>query len=325
MRVLITGGCGFIGSNLAEELSKRYDVVVLDDLSSGSLKNIDGLDVEFIKGSITNIDLLKEFFRDIDCVFHQAAVVSIQDSIENPIKVNEVNVEGTLNVLVAARDAGVKKIINASSCAVYGDASKLPLREEAKVNPKSPYAVTKLVGEYYCKIFSEIYGLRTVSLRYFNVYGPKQYYTSDYAAVIPKFITRIIRGKSPIIYGDGKQTRDFIFVKDVVLANVLALESKAEGVFNIATGKAISIEELASLIMDILGKDLEIKYDKPREGDIRHSIGDISKAKEILGFEPKYSIEKGLRETVKWFLEKKFSIYTSKNRKNKLSDLSEFL
>ena len=302
MKVLITGGCGFIGSNLAEELSREYDVAVLDDLSSGSLKNIEGLDVEFVKGSVTDLDLLKRVFRDVDCVFHQAAVVSVQESIQNPAKVNKVNVGGTLNVLIAARDSGVEKVVNASSCAVYGDVRELPLKEELKANPKPPYAVTKLVGEYYCRVFSEIYGLKTISLRYFNVYGPKQDHTSDYAAVIPKFIARVIRGEPPVIYGDGKQTRDFIFVKDVVLANVLALESRAEGVFNIATGKATSIKELAYLIIDILGKDLEVKYDKPREGDIRHSLGDISKAKEILGFEPKYSIEEGLKETVKWFL-----------------------
>jgi len=301
MKFAVTGGCGFIGSNLVEELSKQHEVVVIDDLSSGSLKNIENLDVEFVRGSITDLGMLKKVFKDVDVVFHLAALVSVQESIEDPIKTNNVNVNGTLNVLIAAMDNNVEKVVFSSSCAVYGDTDKLPISEGVKPNPKSPYAVTKLAAEKYCKVFHEIYGLKTIILRYFNVYGPKQDVNSEYAAVIPKFIERILNGKPPIIYGDGKQTRDFVFVKDVVKANLIAAKSNKTGTFNIASGEGLSIVNLAKIISEIVGKNLKPIYDKPREGDIRHSVGDISKAKSVLGFEPEYTIEEGLKESIEWF------------------------
>lgn len=301
MRILITGGCGFIGSNLAEELSKYHDVIILDNLSTGNMDNIKDLSVEFIKGDIIDLNLLRKLTKNVDCISHQAAVVSVPESIEDPLKAEEVNVKGTLNVLIAARDSGVEKVVNASSCAVYGDTDILPIREDIPLNPKSPYAVTKLTSEYYCNVFSEIFELKTISLRYFNVYGPKQNPDSEYAAVIPKFIQRVTRGEPPVIYGDGEQTRDFIYVKDVVRANVIALESEECGVFNVATGNKISINHLAYKIMDIVGLNSKPVYDKPREGDIRHSYGDITKIKNKIGFEPIYSIEEGLKETVEWF------------------------
>jgi UDP-glucose 4-epimerase len=304
-KVVVTGGAGFIGSNLAEELVKKHYVVVVDDLSTGRMDNIQNLigkeNFEFVKCSITDLDSLKKIFQDVDYVFHQAAIPSVQRSIENPIAINEVNVAGTLNVLVAARDCGVKKVIYASSSSVYGDTPELPKREDMKPNPLSPYAVSKLIGEYYCKVFSEIYGLKAVSLRYFNVYGPKQDPNSEYAAVVPKFIQRILNNLPPVIYGDGKQTRDLIFVKDAVKANILAMKKNVEGVFNIAYGKDVSINELANKIMEIMGVELNPIYDEPRKGDIRHSLADISLARKKLGYEPECDLEKGLKETINYF------------------------
>ena len=308
MKVLVTGGAGFIGSNLTEELAKTNEVIIIDNLSTGRIENIKELinksNVKFIEGSITDLKLLKETFKDVDYVFHQAAIPSVPRSVKNPIATNEANVNGTLNVLIAAKEYGVKKVIYASSSSVYGDTPILPKKEEMKPNPLSPYAVSKLAGEYYCKVFSVVYGLKTVCLRYFNVYGHKQDPNSEYAAVIPKFITRVIQNKSPIIYGDGKQTRDFTFVKDVVQANILATKSNAEGVFNIAGGKRISINDLAKKIMDIIVVKIDPIYDKPRPGDVRDSLADIEKAEKELGYKPEYDLEKGLKETIKWYQKK---------------------
>ncbi|RLG35105.1 GDP-mannose 4,6-dehydratase [Methanosarcinales archaeon] len=256
MRIVITGGAGFIGSNLAEvlALAPNNEVCVVDDLSTGKVENLPiASGIEFIKGSITDLQLMNEVLADADFVFHQAALPGVQRSIEDPAHANEVNIRGTLNVLMAARDAGVKKVIYASSSSVYGDTPELPNREGMTPNPLSPYAVTKLVGEYYCKVFNDVYGLNTISLRYFNVYGPRQDPHSEYAAVIPRFVSRVLRGEPPIIYGDGQQTRDFTFVKDVVNANILAMNSDATGVYNIASGRMISIQELATLITRLTG------------------------------------------------------------------------
>ncbi|HIE31620.1 MAG TPA: SDR family oxidoreductase [Methanosarcinales archaeon] len=300
MKILVTGGAGFIGSNLAEELSKKHEVIIIDDLSTGRVENLEDLDVELVRGSITDPDLLKENFRGIDYVFHQAALPSVQKSVEDPVLANEVNVGGTLNVLLAARDAGVSKVIYASSSSVYGDSPELPKREGMKPDPKSPYAVTKLAGEYYCMIFNEIYGLKTVALRYFNVYGPRQDPSSDYAAVIPKFVKRVMAGEPPIIYGDGEQTRDFTFVSDVVQANLIAMETDATGVFNVATGKRISVNDLADMVMGIIGKRMDPVHEEKRAGDVRDSLGDVSLAAGF-GYAPQCGIKEGLEETIRWF------------------------
>ena len=305
MKIVITGGAGFIGSNLAEELSKENDVTIVDDLSTGKIENIKSLNVKFIKGSVTDFNLLKNVFKDVDYVFHQAAIASVQKSIEDPKRTDEVNAKGTLNVLIAARDSEVKKVIYASSSAVYGDTPELPKREDMMPNLLSPYAVTKLIGEYYCKVFNDVYGLKTISLRYFNVYGPKQDPYSDYAAVIPKFINMVLENKPPVIYGDGRQTRDFTFVKDVVMANILAMRSDATGVYNITNGNAISINELAEIIINIIEKNLKPIYKVQREGDIKHSLGNISKARKDLGYEPKYSFDKGIAMCSDYFLKEK--------------------
>jgi len=306
MRIVITGGAGFIGSNLAEvlALAPNNEVCVVDDLSTGRVENLPiASGIEFIKGSITDLQLMNEVLADADFVFHQAALPGVQRSIEDPAHTNEVNIRGTLNVLMAARDAGVKKVIYASSSSVYGDTPELPKREGMTPNPLSPYAVTKLVGEYYCKVFNDVYGLNTISLRYFNVYGPRQDPHSEYAAVIPRFVFRVLRGEPPVIYGDGQQTRDFTFVKDVVNANILAMNSDATGVYNIASGRMISIQELATLITRLTGRDsdLEPVFDKPRKGDVRHSLADISRARAVMGYKPEYSLERGLEETLRWF------------------------
>lgn len=304
-KIVITGGAGFIGSNMARTLSKENKVTVIDDLSTGYIKNIQGFidsnAIGFVKGSITDLDLLQEIFKDVDYVFHEAAIPSVPRSIKDPISSNFVNVNGTLNVLVAARDNNVKKIVYASSSSVYGDTPTLPKKEDMKTRPLSPYAVGKLTGEYYCQVFNKIYSLPTVSLRYFNVYGPRQDPLSEYAAVIPKFITCILNEESPIIYGDGEQTRDFTFIEDVVQANILAAESDATGVFNIACGKRISINDLVHSIRVITEKDIEPVYNDPRPGDIVHSLADISKAKEQFHFNPKFTMDNGLEATVEWF------------------------
>lgn len=304
-RVVITGGAGFIGSHLAEELAGRgYHTIVLDDLSTGKMENIEKLlrnsNVEFISGSITTLPLLQEVFKGVQYVFHQAALSSVPRSIEDPNASHEANITGTLDVLLTAKDNGVKKVIYASSSSVYGDTPTLPKREDMMPCPLSPYAVTKLAGEYYCQTFQEVYQLPTVYLRYFNIYGPRQDPNSQYAAVIPQFIKRINEGNSPIIFGDGEQTRDFTFVKDAVQANILAAESDACGLFNIGRGESITINRLAELITELVGNGVRPIHQEPRPGDIRHSLADISKAK-AFGYEPKYGLEAGLGETIRWF------------------------
>lgn len=304
-KVIVTGGAGFIGSHLAEELARRgYRVTILDDLSTGKIENIEGLlrrdSVEFIQGTITNLPLLQELFRGVNYVFHEAAISSVLQSIEQPLDSHEVNVTGTLNVLLAARDNGVRKIIYASSTSVYGDTPVLPKKEDMLPEPQSPYAITKLAAEYYCQVFTKVYGLATVRLRYSNIYGPRQDADSQYAAVIPKFIRRVSEGSPPIIFGDGEQTRDFTLVKDVVEATILAAESNASGVFNIGSGESTTINKLAQLITNIIGENMEPIYQEPRPGDIRYNLADISKAK-TFGYKPKYNLEAGLRETIRGF------------------------
>ena len=304
--VVITGGAGFIGSNLVGVLLEEgHEVIVIDNLSTGKSENTANLQdnehFEFVKGSITDLSLLKQVFEDAESVFHQAAIPSVQRSVENPQATNEANVNGTLNVLIAARDCGVEKVIYASSSSVYGDTPTLPKQEDMKPNPKSPYAVSKLAGEFYCNVFSEVYGLKTACLRYFNVYGQKQDPSSEYAAVIPRFITRVLNNQPPIIYGDGTQTRDFTFVKDVAHANILAMEQNAEGVFNIACGEQISVNELATILMELVGVRLDVIYDNPRPGDIKDSLADISLAKGKLKYEPEFTLTNGLEETIRWF------------------------
>jgi UDP-glucose 4-epimerase len=309
-QVLVTGGAGFIGSHLTRALLQRgYQLTVLDNLSTGKIENIaDLLDkkgseskssgrINFIQGSITDLPLLHELFHGMDFIFHQAAIPSVPRSIEDPLAIHEANVTGTLNVLLAARDMNVRKVVFASSSSVYGDTPTLPKVEEMVPNPLSPYAVSKLAGEYYCRVFQQVYGLSTACLRYFNVYGPRQDPNSQYAAVIPLFIQKLYRGEPPIIFGDGEQSRDFTFVKDVAEANILAAESTATGIFNIGRGERSTINRLAELISEQLQVSVEPLHQEPRQGDVKHSLADITRARQF-GYAPKYSLLEGLKQTI---------------------------
>ena len=300
-RVVVTGGAGFIGSNIAEELYANNEVIIIDDLSTGRLQNIAPLgklsNVSFFQGTITDLSLLLKAFDRADYVFHQAALASVPMSIQDPLRTNEVNILGTLNVLVAARDRHVKKVVFASSCAIYGDTPTLPAGESMPLNPLSPYAVTKATGEQYCSVFSQVFGLATACLRYFNVYGPRQDPSSEYAAVVPKFITAALAGKPLTIFGDGQQTRDFVFVKDVVSANISAAQTDITGAFNIGSGRQTSVIELANLVLKLAGRDVAPLYHPPKPGEIRHSFADISRAREF-GYSPKHNLEEGIRKTI---------------------------
>jgi len=306
--ILVTGGAGFIGSHIVDRLlDEGFKVRVLDNLSTGEKKNLaqhqNNKSFQFIEGDIRNFDRVKNTVKGVDAVFHEAALVSVTRSVEDPILSNEVNITGTVNLLKACVDAHVKRFVYASSCAVYGDTETLPNHENLAPKPLSPYAVEKLAAEKYAKVFHNVYGLETVSLRYFNVYGPRQKY-GPYSGVISIFINRLLENKPPIICGDGEQTRDFINVKDVVEANMLALSKrKAVGeVFNISTGEATTINKLTETIQKIMGKtSLKPVHAEPRPGDITHSYGDITKARRNLEYAPKVQLEKGLSELVKWY------------------------
>lgn len=304
---LITGGAGFIGSNIARKLvllDKR--VIILDNLSTGRLSNLDDIKdkSKFIKGDITDIKILEKSFSSVDYVLHQAALRSVPFSIDHPYEANKVNIEGTLNVLMAAKKCGVKRVVYASSSSVYGDRSTPLRREDMPTNPVSPYAVSKLAAEHYCRMFYHLYGLETVSLRYFNVFGPYQDPNSQYSAVIPIFIKAIADGKSPIIHDDGKQSRDFTYIDNVVSANILACKAKrVSGEYiNVATGERTSVLDIFNKICKILGKSIEPKFGPRRAGDVKHTLADISKAKKLLNFKPLVRFDSGLDKTVGWFL-----------------------
>lgn len=307
-KALVTGGAGFIGSHLVDRLlDDRFEVTVLDNVSTGHMENLvhygDRKDFHFVKGDVRDFELVKKTVTNVDVVFHEAALISVTRSVENPVLTNDVNVTGTLNLLKACSDAGVKRFIHASSSSVYGEIETLPKREDLTTQPISPYAVSKLAAENYVKVFYEVYGLETVCLRYFNVYGPRQTY-GPYSGVITIFINRLMNNKPPIIYGDGAQTRDFTNIQDVVEANVLAMKNKSatSEVFNIATGEPTTINHLATLLVQIMDKtNLKPVYQNPRPGDIRQSYADISKVRKTLGYEPKVALREGLEKLVEWY------------------------
>lgn len=305
----MTGGAGFIGSNIVEELVQRGEKVrVIDNFITGKKENLSSLldKIELIEGDIRNIKTCRRTVDGVDFVLHQAALPSVPRSIENPALTSEININGTLNLLLASREAKVKKFVFASSSSVYGDDSNLPKKEGIEGNPLSPYALTKVTGEKYCLIFDRIYGLPTVCLRYFNIFGPRQDVFSQYAAAIPNFITKMLKGKRPIIFGDGEQSRDFTFVSNVVDANILAAnaESVSGEVINIACGERTTVNTLAEKISIILDADIKPIYDKPRPGDIRHSFADITKANEMIKFEPLVTFSEGLGRTIEWVKER---------------------
>ena len=305
--VLVTGGAGFIGSHIVDRLlSDGFEVTVIDNLSTGQLENVahyqSRKDFHFIKGDIRNFDLVKNTLRNVDAVFHEAALVGMAYSVEDPILVNEVNVTGTLNLLKASVDSDVKRFVYASSAAVYGKTETLPHHENLTPQPISPYGASKLAAENYARAFSDVYGLETVCLRYFNVYGPRQTY-GPYSGVITIFINRLLGNQPPIIYGDGEQTRDFIDVQDIVNANMLGLtKNGAVGeVFNVATGVVTTVNQLANMLQKIIGKtSLKPIYMNKRLGEIRHSCTNVSKARRLLGFDSKISLTDGLAKLIEW-------------------------
>jgi UDP-glucose 4-epimerase len=314
MKYLVTGGAGFIGSHLAAELATRLsakddEVIVLDNFSTGKRENLSGLPVRIITGDVRDIACIRSALSGVDTVFHQAAICSVARSMENPIETHDVNATGTLNVLEAARREGVRRVILASSSAVYGDSEILPKHEDMDTAPLSPYAISKLIGELYCRLYWGSFGLETVVLRYFNVFGPRQDPNSDYAAVIPKFLHALINEARPDVYGDGSQTRDFTYVKDIVDANLAAAvsPSAAGEVLNIACGDRRSLLELLNQLEETMQCDATPLFHARRAGDIWHSQASIKKAQEILNYSPQIDFAEGLKETVTWFLSRRLA------------------
>lgn len=306
---LVTGGAGFIGSHIADALlAEGCTVTVLDNLSTGRLSNLEHIKdrITFHKGDIQDPELLAHAAKDCEVIFHLAAMVSVPQTVEQPVDSALINDIGTLRVLETARKNRVKQVVFSSSCAVYGDDPELPKRETMAPKPLSPYAVQKLTGEYYARLYHDLYGVGTVCLRYFNVYGPRQDPSSPYSGVISIFMKKAVLKEMPVIYGDGTQSRDFVFVKDVVKANLLAASVRqAEGkTFNIGTGKSVTIRQLWEIIAGMAGFHIEPAYHSPRPGDIRESLANIDQAKAFLGFHPDYSFEKGLESTFEWYRKK---------------------
>jgi len=305
-RIMVTGGAGFIGSHIAAALTAQGDeVVVFDDLSTGHERNIEAIGgkVEFVRGSVVDAKALASAMKGCDHVYHEAALASVPRSIENPQANNEANVTGTLNVCVAAKDAGVKRLVYAASSSAYGDSPSLPKVETMPTIPKSPYAIAKLAGEHYVSNFATVYGMETLAIRYFNVFGPRQDPDSPYAAVIPLFIDALLDGRPPTIHGDGEQSRDFTYIDNVVEANLKALTApKLSGeVVNVALGDRTSLNQLYGWLQEILGIDMAAEHGPERAGDVKHSQADITRAVELLGYETKVSVAEGLKRTVEWY------------------------
>lgn len=303
---LVTGGAGFIGSNIIEELLKRGERVrVLDNFSTGRKENLSRFmsHIELIEGDLRNFESAKRAVDGVDYILHQAALPSVSRSVLDPKASNEANVSGTVNLLTAAKESSVKRVVYASSSSIYGDTPTLPKIESMTPNPRSPYAVSKLAAEFYCRVFHSIYGLETVALRYFNIFGPRQDPHSQYAAAIPLFIRAMLKGEKPTIFGDGSQSRDFTYVANAVRANLLSARApQASGrIFNIACGERYSLNELIKKLNGILGTEIDPIHAESRIGEIKHSLADISQAKQILGYEPLINFEEGLSKTVEWY------------------------
>lgn len=303
---LVTGGAGFIGSHVVEALlGQGEQVKVLDNFFTGRRENLADLEgkLELICGDVRDYATVKEAVAGVDYVLHLAAIPSVIRSVEDPLLTNQVNVEGTLNLLQASRESSVKRVIYASSSSIYGNSPELPRREEMSPSPLSPYSLQKLVGENYCSLFYQLYSRETVVLRYFNVYGPRQDPSSPYSGVISRFIMALLSGEPPVIYGDGEQTRDFSFVVDVAWATIVAARAPdiSGGVFNIASGQAYSLHQLLAILQQETGSSRPPVYKETRPGDVRHSLGSIARAKAALGFDPKFSFQEGLKRTVEWY------------------------
>ena len=303
---LVTGGAGFIGSHIAEELvNRKQKVIVLDNFSTGKEENIKPFlkKIKVIKCDIRNLPLLKKALNKVDYVLHQAALRSVPKSVDNPRRFNEVNVSGVLNVLLACKEKRIKKIVFASSSSVYGPVKKMPIKESICPKPISPYSASKLSAEHYCYVFSKLYKLPVIILRYFNVFGPRQPLETKYAMAIPKFITRMLKNQSPPVHDDGRQSRDFTYVSDIVKANLLAVKAEAvDGeLFNIASGRRYTVLELIKYLNTLLDKNIKPQFVPSRIGDVRHTQADISKAENLLGYKPSVSFKKGLKKTIAYF------------------------
>jgi nucleoside-diphosphate-sugar epimerase len=310
---LVTGGAGFIGSNIADELIRKGGKVkILDNFVTGFQENLDEIngDFEFIRGDLNDPDMLKKAVEGVDIIFHEAALPSVPRSVENPLETHEACVNGTLNLLLAAKQAKVKRVIYAASSSAYGDQPTLPKIETMRPEPLSPYAAAKLMGEYYCQVFSNVYGLETICLRYFNVFGPRQNPSSMYSGVISRFINALLKNETPVIYGDGEQSRDFTYIANVVDANIRASQTNKGigGVMNAANGERISLNELLEVLKNITGKpDVNAHYQPERKGDVKHSQCSNAKAVEMLGYEKKVGLEEGLRKTIDWWKSSRFA------------------
>jgi UDP-glucose 4-epimerase len=310
---LVTGGAGFIGSHIASALaSSGARVRIIDDLSTGYRDNLDAIDadIDFVHGSLVDEIPLRRALEDVELVFHEAALPSVPRSVENPRQTHIACVDATLSLLIASREKRVRRIIYAGSSSAYGDQLTLPKSEDMLPDPLSPYAVAKLVGEYYCQVFTRVYGLETISLRYFNVFGPRQDPSSQYSGVVSRFISKLLSNEKPVIYGDGEQSRDFTYVDNVVEANVRAAETeKGIGqVINIANGQSVTLNELLNELKTLTGKtDVQAEYHELRAGDVRHSLADISRAHEFLNFEPRVGLREGLNLTIDWWRQSRFA------------------
>jgi nucleoside-diphosphate-sugar epimerase len=310
---LVTGGAGFIGSHIAGAMAADgARVRVLDDLSTGHRENLHEIDadVDFIQGSVADEQLLAKALENVELIFHEAAIPSVPRSVEAPRNTHVASVDGTFALLLAAKEAGVKRVVYAASSSAYGDQPTLPKVEQMAPDPLSPYAVAKLVGEYYCRVFTRVYGLETVSLRYFNVFGPRQDPGSQYSGVVSRFISALLNDERPVIFGDGEQSRDFTYIENVIAANLSAASSpKASGhVINVANGQRITLNELLSELKELTGKtDVTAEYREPRVGDVRHSLADITIARELLGYESKVELREGLRRTLDWWKTSRFA------------------
>jgi nucleoside-diphosphate-sugar epimerase len=310
---LVTGGAGFIGSHIAAALSASgARVRILDDLSTGHRENLDeiGGDVDFIEGSVADEQLLTKAFENVELIFHEAAIPSVPRSVEAPRNTHIASVDGTFSLLLAARDAGVRRVVYAASSSAYGDQPTLPKSEHMAPDPLSPYAVAKLVGEYYCRVFTRVYKVETVSLRYFNVFGPRQDPGSQYSGVVSRFVSCLFNDERPVIYGDGEQSRDFTYIENVVFANLSAAEAKdaAGKVINVANGERITLNQLLAELKDLTGKqDVSAEYFEPRVGDVRHSLADITMARDLLAYESRVDLREGLRRTIDWWKSSRFA------------------
>ena len=317
---LVTGVAGFIGSTLTRALLEQGEKVIgFDNLSTGKRENLAGIleQIDFREADLLDLDALHRACHGVDYVLHQAAIPSVPRSVADPLTNNRANVDGTLNLLIAARDAKVKRVVYAASSSAYGDTPTLPKREDMLPNPNSPYATAKLAGEYYMKTFYRCYGLETVCLRYFNVFGPRQDPSSPYSGVLAKFISQMLNGEPPTIFGDGKQSRDFTFVENVVSANLLASKSRdrevAGGVFNVATGHRVDLYQTFQILKKLTGYSGDVKYGPERAGDVKHSLADISRAERCLGYKPTVDFEQGLGRTVDWYRVREPQVHSARN------------